>query len=46
MLPHHVNIWIIPVNLGIVFWEYAKIPETGTDKRMNILQNYPKINEY
>ena len=30
MLPHHVNSQIIPVDLGIVFRENAKIPETGT----------------
>jgi len=29
MLPHHVNSQI-PVDLGIVFRENAKIPETGT----------------
>ena len=31
MLPHHVNSQI-PVDLGIVFRENAKIPETGTTK--------------
>ena len=30
MLSHHVNSQIIPVDLGIVFRENAKIPETGT----------------
>jgi len=30
VLPHHVNSWIIPVDLGIVFWEYANFPEMGT----------------
>ena len=30
MLPHHVNSWQIPVDLGIVFWKYANFPETGT----------------
>ena len=29
MLPHHVNSQTIPVDLGIVFRENAKIPETG-----------------
>ena len=30
MLPHHVNSWTIPVDLGIVSRESAKIPKTGT----------------
>ena len=30
MLPHHVNSWTIPVDLGIVSRENAKIPKTGT----------------
>ena len=30
MLPHYVNSQTIPVDLGIVFRENAKIPETGT----------------
>ena len=41
MLPHHVNSWTIPVDLGIVSRESAKIPKTGTDinwifKAMNL----------
>jgi len=30
MLPHHVNSWTIPVDLGIVSRESAKIPKMGT----------------
>jgi len=37
MLSHYVNSQSIPVEIGIVFRENAKIPETGTTDRVGVL---------
>ena len=42
MLPHYVNSQTIPVDLGIVFRENAKIPETGT-KMTNVLKFFYQL---
>ena len=41
-MPHHVNSQSIPVEIGIVFRENAKIPETGT-KMTNVLKYFYQL---